>query len=484
MTSSPALQSPPPASTAAPDLAALIERQRAHFAKHRPLPCSARRELLERLLRMMEAGRLSLRAAIQADFHRADVEIDMTEYAVCTMEIRHALRHLRGWMKPRRVSTPLSMLGTRGEVRCEPRGVNLIIAPWNYPVQLAILPLLSALAAGNTAILKPSELTPHSARWLRENIASAFQPEEVAVVEGGIEVSTELLKHQWAHIFFTGSPQVGKVVMRAAAEHLTPVTLELGGKSPTIVDATADIPRAAEVIAWGKCMNAGQICIAPDYVLVDERVHDELVREMGQALDRFHGTTPAAKEASPDFPRIVNHRHTERLQGLLDDARAQGAIAATGGFSNASERFIAPTVLTGVPPTARVAKEEIFGPLLPVFPFGQLDEAIAFIQARENPLCLYLFSRNPSNVEEIIARTSSGGAVVNDVLMHYMNANLPFGGAGWSGLGRCHGEAGFRTFSNERSVLHRQWDGPVRFWLHPPYGEKVQRLVDLMARWL
>lgn len=478
----PVLETAAPPATA--DIAALIERQRAHFAAHRPLPYAARRDLLERLLKMMEAGRVSLRAAIRADFHRADVEVDLTEYAVSIMEIRHALRHLRSWMKPRRVSTPLGMLGTSGEIRSEPRGVNLIVAPWNYPVQLAILPLISALAAGNTAIIKPSEITPNSARWLRDNLSAAFRPEEVAVVEGGIEVSTELLRHQWAHIFFTGSPQVGKVVMRAAAEHLTPVTLELGGKSPTIVDATADIPRAAEVVAWGKCVNAGQICIAPDYVLVDRRVHDEFVREVGLALDRFHGTTPEAKRASPDLPRIVNHRHTDRLLGLLDDARTRGATAATGGFSEASERFIAPTVLTGVPPEARVAQEEIFGPLLPVFPFDELDEAIRFIQARENPLCLYLFSRNPSNVEEVLARTSSGGTVINDVLLHYMNANLPFGGAGWSGLGRGHGEAGFRTFSNERSVLYRNWDGPVRKWLHPPYGDKVKRLVEVMARWL
>lgn len=472
----------PPTSELTP--AAILERQQAHFLAHRPLSYAARRELLERLLRMVEANRVSLQKAIQADFHRASVEVDLTEHAVVMMEIRHALRHLKGWMKPKRVATPLSMVGTKGEVRCEPKGPTLIIAPWNFPVQLSLLPLLSALAAGNPAVIKPSEMTPNSARWLRENLSATFRVEEVAVVEGGIEMSTELLRLKWSHIFFTGSPQVGKVVMRAAAEHLTPVTLELGGKSPTIVDHTADIARAAEVIVWGKSVNAGQICIAPDYVLVDARVHDELVREMGAALDRFHGSTPAAKQASPDFPRIVNQRHTERLQGLLADAQSHGARAVTGGVVDLPERYLHTTVLTGVSPEARVSREEIFGPILPIFPFQQLDEAIDFIAARENPLCLYLFSRNPSTVEEILARTISGGTVVNDVLLHYMNANLPFGGAGWSGIGRGHGEAGFRAFSNERSVLHRTWDGPVRRWLHPPYGEKVQWMANLMGRWL
>ncbi len=480
-----ALAEPPPAaSLSTPDVAALVARQRAHFERERARPVAARRERLQHLLEALLAERDSMRAAMQKDFHRAAQEIHLTEHAVVVIELRDSIRNLSRWSRPRRVPTPLPLFGTRSEIRCEPKGVALIIAPWNYPVQLALIPLISAVAAGNCVVLKPSECTPNTARWLHDFLGRIFPPEEVVVVEGDAAVSTELLRQKFDHIFFTGSPAVGKIVAHAAAEQLTPVTLELGGKSPNIIHESADLPRAARVTAWGKWVNSGQTCIAPDYVLVQRSVHDQFVTSLKQTLLEFFGPTGPGQTRSPDLAQIVSERHFDRVLHLVEDATKRGARIACGGEAIRAERFLAPTVLIDVPLDAKVLHEEIFGPVLPIVPYDSLDEALAFIRARENPLVLYAFCRDNAALERIISGTSAGGMSVNDTLMQYMNPYLPFGGAGYSGIGRAHGEAGFRTFSNELSILHRKFDGPIRHWMFPPLTAKAQRLIDWIVKWL
>ena len=462
----------------------LLQRQRAHHPSIRATTASQRIAKLRRFHDALLARRGEVIAAVRADFQRPAPEVDLSESAIVLLELRHAMRHLRGWMRPRRVATPLNIMGTIGVVRPEPRGVSLILAPWNYPVQLSFLPLISAIAAGNCVILKPSEFTPHSAAWMRQFLAELFPPDEIAVVEGEVAVSTALLQLPFDHIFFTGSPAVGKIVMRAAAEHLASVTLELGGKSPTVIDETADLGEAAAKIAWGKFTNAGQTCIAPDYVLVDERVRESFTAALRQRIGVSFGEQPADQAASPDFGRIVSSRHHQRLCSMLDDAVGAGATLLAGGVSEAATKYLAPTLVGNIGDDAALLHEEIFGPVLPIISYGTLNEALAFINAREKPLALYVFSKSASNIETIVSGTSAGGTCVNETLLQYFNANLPFGGAGHSGIGRAHGRAGFLSFSNERSILRRTFPNPLFGFLRPPFGRQMQWLVNLLARWL
>ena len=466
------------------DVRELFDRQRAHHPAVRATTAAQRREKLRRFHDALLARRAEVIDAVRADFRRPAAEVDLAESAIVLLELRHALRHLRRWMRPRRVSTPLSIMGTSSEVRAEPRGVTLILSPWNYPVQLAFLPLISAIAAGNCAVLKPSELTPNTAAWMRRFLADLFPPDEIALVEGDVSVATELLKLPFDHIFFTGSPAVGKIVMRAAAEHLSSVTLELGGKSPSVVDETANLEDAAAKIVWGKFTNAGQTCIAPDYVLVDERVREGLTAALRQRIGDSFGGDPTKLAASPDFGRVVNARHHQRLRAMLDDAVGGGATVLTGGEAEDASNYLAPTLVGNVGRDAALLRDEIFGPVLPIIPYHTIEEALAFINAREKPLALYIFSRSASNIETILNQTSAGGTCVNETLLQYFNANLPFGGAGNSGIGRAHGHAGFLSFSNERAVLRRAFPNPLVRLLYPPFGKGIQWLVDLLARWL
>ncbi len=439
------------------------------------------RRLHAALLRYQE----DIRAALWADFHKGAFETDVSEIGVINSEIRHAIRHLRGWMRPKRVATPLTLFGSTSEVRYEPKGVCLILSPWNYPFNLTFAPLVSAIAAGNCVILKPSEFTPHSSAVMKKIVAELFSPEEVALVEGNAQVAEALTHLPFHHIFFTGSPAVGKRVMAAAAKNLTSVTLELGGKSPVIVDETADLDNAAAKIAWLKCMNAGQICIAPDYLLVQEKVHDVLVEKIKQHIEKYLGASPAARQATPDYCRIVNEGHFDRLKALLDEAVLQGGKVAQGGQSTRSDRFIDPTVLVEVPPGARIWEEEIFGPLLPVRAFKSLEEALRIINAKPKSLAMYVFSREKRNIEHLLAETRNGGVSVNDCGVHFFNAGLPFGGANNSGIGKCHGEYGFQEFSNARGVLHQTRFLPSSNFLLPPYGSKLQKhLVEAIKKWL
>jgi aldehyde dehydrogenase (NAD+) len=429
---------------------------------------------LKKFERLMLERRDEIRAAMWEDYRKPAAEVDLSEIYPVVSEARHAARHLRRWMKPKRVSTRIALLGSKSSIQYEPKGVVLIIAPWNFPFNLTLGPLVSAVAAGNCAMLKPSEMTPASTACIRRIVEELFDENEVAIVEGDASVAEELLRKKFDHIFFTGSPAVGKVVMKAAAEHLTSVTLELGGKSPAIIDTTANVGEAAKKIAWGKFFNSGQVCIAPDYALVHESVRDEFVAKVR-----------AATEAMGDASRgvIVNERHAARVKRLIDHAVEQGAHVALGGTSQG--RRIDATVLTDVPPNASVMQEEIFGPILPVLTYRTLDDAFEIIEGKEHPLVLYIFSRDRKVARRILRRTRAGGTAINHTLIHFYELDLPFGGVGHSGVGRSHGFAGFEAFSNARGVLDQRLPFSAIELLYPPYKGKLKEfLIDFTVRWL
>ena len=391
--------------------------------------------------------------AAHADFGKPPGEVDLAEILPVCLEANDAIRNLKKWMKPRRVRPTLLTLGTRSHVQYQPKGRCLIIGPFNYPVNLTLGPLVSAVAAGNTAIVKPSELTPHLSALIAEVVQEVFSKDEVAVLQGDAQLAIELQKLPFDHVFFTGSPAIGKQVMAAAASHLASVTLELGGKSPTIVDASADLRLAARNIMWAKFANAGQTCIAPDHVYVHQSIKDEWVNCCRRELEKAWGSSLQEQRDSPYLARIVNTRHASRLGTLLQDATARGARVLSGGAAMPEARFVQPTLLDQAPADARVMREEIFGPLLPVIGFESLDEVIADINANPKPLALYIYSRNCANIERVLGQTTSGGACVNHSLVQFLHGRLPFGGVNNSGIGNAHGHYGFKTFSHERGVV-------------------------------
>ncbi|HEY0024107.1 MAG TPA: aldehyde dehydrogenase family protein [Longimicrobium sp.] len=427
--------------------------------------------------------RQALYHAVQADFRKNPAEFEITEVQLVLAEIAHATRHLKRWMKPRRVPTPALLAGGRSRVRHEPRGQVLILAPWNYPFQLLFSPLVAAVAAGNVCILRPSEKVPHTAAAMARIVADAFPEDEVAMVAGGIETADALLSLPFDHFFFTGSTAVGRKVMRAAAEHLAIVTLELGGKSPAIVDRSADLSVAAERIVWGKFVNAGQTCVAPDYVLVHRDDAQPFIAAARSAIARFYGETDEARRASECFARVIDGPAFDRIVNVLDQTVAGGAQIEAGGQRDARERYLAPTLLSGVEWDAPVMRGEIFGPVLPIVEYASLDEALARIGARGKPLALYVFSRDRRATEHVLRGTTAGGTIVNHVLCHLANPDLPFGGVGESGQGNYHGFAGFRAFSHERAVLSmgRVGLGPLYY---PPYGPRMRRIANLVSRWM
>lgn len=437
--------------------------------------------VLRRLLAAVERHVPAMRASGAADFCRPEAEVDLTEVMPVVSEIRHTIRHLRRWMRPKRVRPTLALFGTSAQIRHEPRGVCLIVVPWNYPFNVGFGPLVSAIAAGNTAILKPSEQSPAMSKLIREIVEETFDESEVAVFEGGADVAMALQKLPFDHIFFTGSPAVGRLVMAAAAEHLSSITLELGGKSPTIVDGSANPKTAARNIMWGTFANGGQTCIAPDYLLVQEGVLERFLAESIRWIEKTYGATPAAQRTSPDYCRIVNRRHYDRIITLLDDALARGARIAYGGDRSPEERFISPTLLADVPLDSLIMQEEVFGPVVPVLSYRRLDDAIAVVNARPKPLALYLYSSDRHAIERVLAETSAGDTVINHNLLHYLHLNLPFGGVNNSGIGKAHGFYGFEAFSHQRSVLRERFS--IVHWLYPPYTPGVRRLIDLVRRW-
>jgi aldehyde dehydrogenase (NAD+) len=436
---------------------------------------------LKKLRGTLVERREALYQAIHQDFRKPAAEVESSEMLITLGELDHAIKHLGKWMKPRKVGTPVLLTGTRSQVRYEPKGVVLVIAPWNYPFQLAIAPLVAAVAAGNCVLLKPSEKTPHTAAFIAQLVRDVFDPSEVVVVQGGPQESQALLELPFDHFFFTGGPRVGRMVMEAAAKHLAGVTLELGGKSPAVVDESADLKAAAERIAFGKFLNGGQTCVAPDYVLVPAAKEEEFLTRMRETIERFYGKTEEARKATPDFCRMVDDAQFGRVNGLLERSVAQGARVVLGGTVDAASRYIAPTLLADVKPETAIMEEEIFGPVLPVLRYDTLDDAVRFIREGSKPLALYIFSQDNDTVERLLADTTAGGTCVNTVVMHLTSAELPFGGVGESGLGNYHGEFGFRTFSHERAVLHQ---GPLFLLKNffPPYTGRAGKLGRMASR--
>lgn len=436
--------------------------------------------LLEALYREVSKRRLDLHEAMHADFRKPAPDVDLTELFVLKSEINYVKRRLKGWMRPTRVSGGLAMFGSSAWVQHEAKGVVLILAPWNYPMQLMFRPLVSALAAGCTVMLKPSELTPHTAAVLQEIVDAVFDPSVVQLVQGGADVAQSLLKLPFNHIYFTGSPAVGRLVMAAAAEHPCSVTLELGGKSPAIVDPSADLKQSASRIAWGKCVNAGQICVSPDYALVPTHQRDAFVEAMTKAMEGMYSKNP---EGAEDYQRIVNSRHAARIAGLVQDAVDRGARIAHGGQFDVKEAFIAPTILVDVPKDAAILEEEIFGPVLPVLTYDSTEDVVETIASRPTPLALYIYGKHRKRTRYYVQRLQSGGVAINQSVVHVGHQALPFGGLGNSGIGSGHGHYGFREFTHERGVYQQVLPSAAEF-LSPPYSPWKRRLVGWVLRWL
>ncbi len=439
------------------NFAAAIRSQREFFQSGTTRPVAFRREQLQKFSAALGSHEGPLLAALQADLRKSPLQGYASELGLVQAEIRHALKHLDHWAAPQRRSTPWFVWPARGWVQAEPFGVALILGPWNYPVQLILSPLVSAIAAGNCALLKPSELASRTAEAIAALVRETFAEKFIALATGGADVAEALLAERFDKIFFTGSTRVGRAVLGAAAKHLTPVTLELGGKCPAIVCADAPIDLAARRIAWGKFMNAGQTCVAPDFVLVQRGLRDQLLARLKTSLLEFYGEDASR---SPDYGRIVNARHFARLVNYLRDGKV-----VHGGAHDAKDLFLAPTIMTDVSPEAPVMQEEIFGPILPVLEFDQLEDALALLRNRPTPLALYVFTNDRATESRILAGTRSGGACVNDVVSHMVGTGLPFGGLGESGMGAYHGRAGFEAFSHQRAVLRRaRWmDTPFRY---------------------
>lgn len=459
----------------------IFEIQQAHQFAVGKTTARERKEKLKRLLNAILSRKQDIRDALYADFQKHPSEVDLTEIMPITSEIKHAIRHVSKWMRPHRVKTPLSLFGSRSHIHYEPKGVVLVIAPWNFPVNLTFGPLISAVTAGNCVMLKPSEHTPHASAVIKSITEDVFDESEVAVIEGGIETSTAALALPFNHIFFTGAPAIGKVVMAAAAKHLASVTLELGGKSPTIIDETASVDAAARRIAWAKFTNNGQICIAPDYLFVHESKKAEFLDKLSKNIESFYGIDA---RRSDSYARIVNHRHYQRLTGYIDDAKQKGATVAYGGRTEGSEDYIEPTILTDVDPKADVMMDEIFGPVLPVYGYESLDEPIAMINSKEKPLALYIYSKSQSNIDRIMQNTRAGGTCINHSVVHFFQNNLPFGGSNNSGIGKGHGFFGFEAFSNPRGVLKQVLPFSGIEFMMAPFNKLKQTLIDLSIKYL
>ena len=463
------------------DFSAIFAEQRRRY-RAAPYPSlQARLVNLDKLEKAIRSSHDALIAALRTDFRKSPDETEFTEFVVTLAEIKHARSKLSTWMRPEGVEVPLSLFGSKAEVRSEPKGVVLILAPWNYPFYLTIAPLIAAVAAGNRCIVRPSEKAPATRDVMAAMLSAAFPPSEVAVVGGDVDAAEALLKLPFDHIFFTGSTRIGKVVMRAAAEHLTSVTLELGGKSPCIVSQDADVNHAAARIAWGNYMNGGQTCVAPDYVLVHESVERKFLDKTVASIAKMYGATDEERAATPDFCRMIDDGHFARVDSLLRTTVSAGAKVEVGGQTDASQRYIAPTVLSNVGFDAPIMQEEIFGPVLPVISFRSIEEALAQINARPKPLALYAFSKKGKIVDEIVNGTSSGGTCINDVVLQLANPDLPFGGVGESGVGSYHGHFGFKAFSHERAIM-RQTKASLAPMLAPPYGKKTRTMMSILEK--
>lgn len=440
---------------------------KAFFNTQQTKDISFRKEQLKKLSKAIKSYESDILEALYTDLGKNKVEAYATEIGITLKSIKNARKELKNWTKTKNVDTPLYLFPTKSYIKKEPYGTVLIIAPFNYPFQLVFEPLIGAIAAGNTAIIKPSELTPNFARVIKRLINETFDANYIEVIEGGIEETQTLIHLPFDYVFFTGSENVGKIVYQAASENLVPVTLEMGGKSPVIVDETANIKVASERICFGKFTNAGQTCVAPDYILVHESVKDDLITALSKTLREFYGQNI---QQSPDYGRIVNLKHYHRLTSLLNSEQMNIVF---GGHSDEDERYIEPTLLDHVTSDSAIMQEEIFGPILPILTYQSLDEAIAFIHQRPKPLSLYLFSEDENATQRVINELSFGGGAINDTLMHLANPKLPFGGVGASGMGRYHGKYSFDTFTHEKSYIFKSTR--LESGVHlPPYKGKFK----------
>jgi aldehyde dehydrogenase (NAD+) len=446
------------------DIAGIVSNQRAFFNTGKTRDLSFRAAQLELLRKIIDDNEDAICEALKLDMNKPRFEAYVGEIAMVTSEIDYAVRHLKSWARPKRVMTPLVHFPAKSYIYSEPLGVALIIGTWNYPIQLILSPLVGAMAAGNCSILKPSRMAPHTSDLIARMVTQNFDPGVLAVLQGGSEEVKFLLENRLDHIFFTGGASVGRIIAEAAARNLTPVTLELGGKSPCLVDREVHLDYAARRITWGKFFNAGQTCVAPDYLMVHSSRKKELLEHIRGYIGEFYGQDP---HKSSDYARIINDKHFNRLSGLLEE----GDILV-GGKTNPSDKYIAPTVIDNVSWDHKIMQEEIFGPLLPVIEYEDLDQAVSTINQRPKPLSFYFFSTNKETQERVLRETTAGGCTINDTIVHLSTNTLPFGGVGDSGMGKYHGQASFDIFSNKKSVLYRSFllDLKLRY---APYGNKL-----------
>jgi aldehyde dehydrogenase (NAD+) len=452
----------------------LLQQQRAYFKTQQTKDVSFRIDVLKKLKQEIIAREQDVYDALKKDFKKPAFESFMSEYGLAISALNLVLKNLRSWTKPKRVKPSMLTFPSTDYIYKEPYGTVLVIAPWNYPFILAIEPIIMAVSAGNTVVLKPSELTTHTSKLLTHIIQNVFGPEYVASVQGGIPVATELLEQKWDYIFFTGSVPIGKIVAKAAAKHLTPVTLELGGKSPCIVDETINLKLAAKRIVWGKFFNAGQTCISPDYIIANTRIKNKLIESIRTEIVNAYGENP---EESTDFPRIINKQNTKRLKEMLD-----GEHIVFGGKHNTETCYISPTIIDNPNLDSKVMQDEIFGPILPILTYSNESDIDYILSHYDKPLSLYVFSKDKNFISKIISTYSFGGGAINDPLIHFGNHRLPFGGVGASGIGAYHGKHGFDTFSHHKSISKRgTWfDPPFRY---APYHDSKLRFIKKMFKW-
>lgn len=466
--------------THAEEILRIFKHQKEYSKTFRKSGANRRREILKLLLKRILENSPKIEDAVYSDFKRPHAETKLVEIFPVTSEIKYIIRNLTNWMQPHHVSAPLSLFGSKNKIIYEPKGTVLIIAPWNYPFQLALGPLVSAVAAGNTVILKPSEISTNTSAFLKEFISSIFDEKEAAVIEGGVETTKEILNLKFDHIFFTGSPKVGSIVMEAAAKNLTPVTLELGGKSPAVIDRNVDMKKAGERIAWGKFVNAGQTCIAPDYLICHEEIRQSFISEIIYAFRRMYNVHKGEDDYA-DMARIVNSNHYKRIMNLCEESEKMGAEKYTG-TANPDDNFIAPTIYSNMSLDMPLMKEEIFGPVLPVLTYRSENDINEIIEANPNPLALYVFSKSSSFANRVIDDNPAGTVMVNDTVVHFSNHKLPFGGRNTSGHGKAHGYFGFREFSNEKPYMKQPGFSALKL-LYPPYKNRTKRLIDMIVKW-
>ena len=435
---------------------------------------------LKKLKEIILKNRVKIKEALKKDFKKNPSEVDLTEIFPVVSEINFTINNLRKWMKDEYVRTPLTLLGSKSFIRYEAKGVVLIITPWNFPINLSFISLINALSAGNSILIKPSEITSETSYVIKDIIEETFDEKEVSVVLGGVDLAKEILKLKFNHILFIGSPTIGSEVMKSASVHLSSVTLELGGKSPTIIDKNCDLKKAAKRVVWAKLINNGQVSIAPDYVLIHEEIKNKFVKYVIKSIKKLYGDNI---NNSQSYCRIVNNNHFKRLKNLIDDSLKNNSKILYGGNTDSNENYIEPTLIENIDKNSKIFNEEIFGPILPIFTFKKIDEAITFINKKNKPLALYIFSSDKKNINKILGETSSGGVCINHNTLHYSNYNLPFGGIGNSGFGRCHGEYGFKELSNKKSIFKQFLPFSPTDILMPPYNSFKQKVINLIIKY-